>query len=98
MGRWAWPRPRAGESRQDRASPGGYLAAIDSDPVLIVPNRTDVDRIERTCCGAPRPARRSIGTFDDVFRELALGATDARAVTSDAQRAFVAGASSLERR
>ena len=69
----------------------GYLAAIDSDPVLIVPNRTDVDRIERDLLrrsGALLAG--SVGTFDDVFRELALGAADARAVTTDAQRAFVA--------
>ena len=69
----------------------GYLAEIDSDPVLIVPNRTDVDRIERDLLrrtGALLAG--SVGTFDDVFRELALGSNDARAVTSDAQRAFVA--------
>src|SRR5215204_431831 len=69
----------------------GYLAALDRDPVLIVPNRTDVDRIERDLLrrvGALLAG--SIGTFEDVFRELALAAADARAVTSDAQRAFVA--------
>ena len=73
----------------------GYLAAIDRDPVLIVPNRTDVDRIERDLLRrAGALLAGSIGTFDDVFRELALGATDARAVTSDAQRALVATARS----
>lgn len=69
----------------------GYLAQIDRDPLLIVPNRTDVDRIERDLL------RRSgallagtIGTFDDVFRELALAGADPRPVATDAQRALLA--------
>ncbi len=69
----------------------GYLEAIERDPVLIVPNRTDVDRVERDLLrrtGALLDG--SIGTFDDVFRGLALGAADARPVTGDAQRALVA--------
>ena len=69
----------------------GYLEAIDRDPVLIVPNRTDVDRIERDLLrrtGALLDG--SIGTFDDVFREVALADADARQVTGDAQRALVA--------
>jgi len=69
----------------------GYLEAIDRDPVLIVPNRTDVDRIERDLLrrtGALLSG--SIGTFDDLFRELAHDAADARPVTGDAQRALVA--------
>ena len=67
----------------------GYLAAIERDPVLIVPNRADVDRIERDLLRrAGALLAGSIGTFDDVFRELALGAADARAVTGDAQRAL----------
>ena len=69
----------------------GYLEQIDRDPVLIVPNRSDVERIERDLlqrCGALLAG--SIGTFDDVFRELALGAEGARPVLSDAQRALVA--------
>ena len=69
----------------------GYLEQIDRDPVLIVPNRSDVERIERDLlqrCGALLSG--SIGTFDDVFRELALGAEGARPVLSDAQRALVA--------
>ena len=59
--------------------------------MLIVPNRSDVERIERDLlqrCGALLAG--SIGTFDDVFRELALGAEGARPVLSDAQRSLVA--------
>ena len=69
----------------------GYLEAIGRDPVLIVPNRPDVDRIERDLLrrvGALLDG--SIGTFDDVFRGLALATPDARPVTSDAQRALLA--------
>ncbi len=60
-----------------------YLAVLDSrnggEPVLIVPNRADVDRVERELL-ARRPALLggSIGTFDDLFRRLAAGSTEAR--------------------
>ena len=50
----------------------GYLEAIDRDPVLIVPNRADVERIERDLLrrrGALLAG--SIGTFDDVRRARA---------------------------
>ena len=69
----------------------GYLGELERDPVLIVPNRGDIDRIERDLLrrtGALLAG--SIGTFDEVFRELALGSADARPVTSDAQRALIA--------
>jgi ATP-dependent helicase/DNAse subunit B len=55
-----------------------YLAALDSrdgrEPVLIVPNRADVDRVELELL-ARRAALLggSIGTFDDVFERLAGG-------------------------
>jgi ATP-dependent helicase/nuclease subunit B len=60
-----------------------YLAVLDSpdgtEPVLIVPNRADVDRVELELL-ARRPALLggSIVTFDDLFRDLALGSGDAR--------------------
>ena len=69
----------------------GYLEQIDRDPVLIVPNRSDVERIERDLIArAGALLAGSIGTFDDVFRELALADPDARPVASDAQRALLA--------
>ena len=69
----------------------GYLEAIERDPVLIVPNRADVERIERDLLRrAGALLAGSIGTFDDVFEELARAAADARPVASDAQRALVA--------
>jgi len=60
-----------------------YLAALDSragaEPVLIVPNVADVNRVELELL-ARRPALLggSIGTFDDLFRRLAAGSTAAR--------------------
>jgi ATP-dependent helicase/DNAse subunit B len=69
----------------------GYLDAIDRDPVLIVPNRADVERIERDLLRrAGALLAGSIGTFDDVFEQLALADPDARPVAGDAQRALVA--------
>ena len=50
-----------------------YLAAIDSDPVLVVPNRADVDRVERDLLRrAPGLLGGSIGTFDDLFESILL--------------------------
>ncbi len=62
---------------------GRYLDALDSrdgpEPVLIVPNRADVDRVELELL-ARRPALLggSIGTFDDLFRGLAGNSRDGR--------------------
>ncbi len=67
----------------------GYLAALERDPVLIVPNAADVDRVERDLLrrrGALLSG--SIGTFDDLFRELARG-PGARPVAGDAQRTLL---------
>src|SRR2546430_13963294 len=51
-----------------------YLGALDSDPILIVPNRPDVDRAERELLRrAGALVGGSIGTFDDLFERLARG-------------------------
>ena len=68
----------------------GYLEAIERDPVLIVPNAADVERVQRDLLrrtGALLGG--SIGTFDDLFRELAHGGRDGLPVAGDAQRALV---------
>ena len=67
-----------------------YLADISREPVLIVPNRSDVERVERDLlgrCGALLGG--SIGTFDDLFERIAAGNGGARAVAGDAQRALL---------
>jgi ATP-dependent helicase/DNAse subunit B len=67
-----------------------YLVEIPREPVLIVPNRSDVERVERDLlgrCGALLGG--TIGTFDDLFERIAAGNGDARGVAGDAQRALL---------
>src|SRR5918911_4153645 len=67
-----------------------YLAALGREPFLIVPNRSDVDRVERellSTCGALMAG--DIGTFDDLFERLAREGGEHRPVTTDAQRALI---------
>ena len=67
-----------------------YLGALESDPILIVPNRPDVDRAERellTRTGAL--VGGSIGTFDDLFEQLARGNGAHRPVVTEAQRSLL---------
>ena len=67
-----------------------YLDALDRSPILIVPNRADVNRIELELVRR-RPALLAgeIGTFDDVFRRLARSSVGARPVVTELQRLFV---------
>src|SRR5437763_7288615 len=67
-----------------------YLDALAHEPVLIVPNRSDGDRVERellASCGALLGGQ--IGTFDDLFRRLARDGGEHRPVATDAQRALI---------
>jgi ATP-dependent helicase/nuclease subunit B len=67
-----------------------YLADSAREPVLIVPNRSDVERVERDLlgrCGALLGG--SIGTFDDLFARIAAGNGALRPVAGDAQRALL---------
>jgi len=64
-----------------------YLARLDDEPTLIVPNRSDVDRVERDLlarCGCLLGG--SIGTFDDLFERIAGGRGR---LATPAQRALV---------
>jgi ATP-dependent helicase/DNAse subunit B len=69
---------------------GRYLDALARDPVLIVPNRSDVDRVERDLL-ARRPAllSGSIGTFDDLFARIAETGEETRPLISQVQRALL---------
>ena len=60
-----------------------YLASLEREPVLIVPNRSDVDCVERELL-ARRPALLggTIGTFDDLFERIAQAASRPRAVAA----------------
>jgi len=67
-----------------------YLATLDQDPVLIVPYRSDVDRVERellATCGAL--VGGSIGTFDDLFERVARDGGSRRPIATDAQRNLI---------
>jgi ATP-dependent helicase/DNAse subunit B len=64
-----------------------YLENLEREPFLVVPNRPEVDRVERDLL-ARRPALLggTIGTFDDLFERIARGDEGHRPVLTDAQR------------
>src|SRR5579859_248685 len=67
-----------------------YLADIGREPLLIVPNRADIDRVERDLLaksGALLGGR--IGTFDDVFEGIARSNGHHRPLVTDAQRSLL---------
>src|ERR671929_123273 len=64
-----------------------YVARLEDEPVLIVPNRSDVDRVERDLlcrCGALLGG--SIATFEDLFERLSPGAEFAHAAIAHVER------------
>src|SRR5579862_3647929 len=63
-----------------------YLARLDDEPFLIVPNRSDVDRdlLRRAGC----LLAGEIGTFDDLFAKIAAGDPHRRPVATDVQRSL----------
>ncbi|MGH3101578.1 MAG: hypothetical protein ACRDPU_11365, partial [Thermoleophilia bacterium] len=64
-----------------------YLAALDQDPILIVPNRPDVDWAERELLRRSSALLGgSITTFDGVFERIAAVHADARPVAADVQQ------------
>ncbi len=68
-----------------------YLARLDDEPFLIVPTRSDVERVERDLlarCGCLLGG--SIGTFDRLFERLAALDPERKPVATRAQRALVA--------
>lgn len=67
-----------------------YLEVLDREPFLVVPNRAEVDCVERDLL-ARRPALLGgeIGTFDDLFRAIARGGSERRNVATDVQRMLV---------
>jgi ATP-dependent helicase/DNAse subunit B len=70
-----------------------YVAALDRGPFLVVPNRGEIEPIERDLLRrAPGLLGGGIGTFDDLFdRVLRLASTgsDARPVLTRTQRALL---------
>ncbi|MBA2475482.1 MAG: hypothetical protein H0V40_05955, partial [Actinobacteria bacterium] len=69
---------------------GRYLESIEQDPLLIVPYRSDVERVERDLLRrTPALAGGWIATFDQVFERLAREDPSARPVLSDEQRSLL---------
>ena len=67
-----------------------YLAALQRDPVLIVPNRSDVERVERELLRRdPCLLGGWIGTFDDLFSRIGRAGAEARPAVGEAQRALL---------
>src|SRR5437763_11542264 len=67
-----------------------YLEQLEREPFLIVPNRPDVERVERELLQqAGALLGGEIGTFDDLFARIARTADGARPVASDVQRALL---------
>ena len=67
-----------------------YLENLDREPFLVVPNRAEVDRVERDLLArAGALLGGEIGTFDDLFRSIARAGDERRSVVGDAQRALV---------
>ncbi len=67
-----------------------YLAELERDPVLIVPNRPDVDWAERELLTrSPALLGGSISTFPDLFEHIADGHSARRPVASETQQTFV---------
>ena len=67
-----------------------YLEVLPLEPYLIVPNRSDVERVERDLLDIqPALLGGSIGTFDDLFKRLARGGSESRPVATEAQRALI---------
>jgi len=67
-----------------------YLARLEDEPTLIVPNVSDVDRVERDLLDRQGCLfHGTIGTFDDLFRRLVRDDPGARQVATDAQRTLI---------
>ena len=67
-----------------------YLEVLDDEPYLIVPNRSDVERVERDLLELqPALLSGAIGTFDDLFERIARRGGGVRAVATAAQCSLI---------
>jgi RecB family exonuclease len=67
-----------------------FVGAIELDPWLIVPNRSEVERVERELverCGGLLAG--IVGTFDTIFEALAYGDGAGRRLLGEAERALL---------
>jgi hypothetical protein len=67
-----------------------FLAVIDDDPWLIVPNRADVDRVERELIARHGAILAgTISTFDGLFEHIARGGGEERRLIGSSERALL---------
>ena len=67
-----------------------YLENLGREPFLVVPNRAEVERVERDLLSRqPVLLGGEIGTFDDLFARIARGDGAERRVATEAQRALL---------
>jgi ATP-dependent helicase/DNAse subunit B len=67
-----------------------YLENLGREPFLVVPNRAEVERVERELLSRqPVLLGGEIGTFDDLFVRIARADGRERRVVTDAQRALL---------
>ncbi|HET7044717.1 MAG TPA: PD-(D/E)XK nuclease family protein [Gaiellaceae bacterium] len=67
-----------------------YLERIGDEPVLIVPNRSDVDRVQHDLLAQAGAVFGGwIGTFADLFERIAKQGGDALPVVGDVQRSLL---------
>ncbi|MGH3021328.1 MAG: PD-(D/E)XK nuclease family protein [Gaiellaceae bacterium] len=67
-----------------------YLENLGREPFLVVPNRAEVERVERDLLSRQAVLLGGeIGTFDDLFERIARADGRERRVATDAQRALV---------
>src|ERR687891_576552 len=67
-----------------------YLGTLPREPFLVVPNRAEVDRVERDLLArSPALLGGRIGTFDDLFELIARADGRLRPVATDVQRTLV---------
>jgi ATP-dependent helicase/DNAse subunit B len=67
-----------------------YLENLGQEPVLVVPNRFDRDRVERDLIArSPTLLGGSIATFDDLFSQIARADGEHRPVATESQRILV---------
>lgn len=75
-----------------------YLAVLDRDPWLIVPNQAEVEVVERALVGTVGGLLSgTIGTFDRLFEALAQGDGRSRPVVGDAGRRLLVRRAAGER-
>lgn len=64
-----------------------YLADLPRRPVLVVPGRPDVERVERDLLRRTEAlVGGTVGTFDDLFAEIARVGGEGRALLGETQR------------